>query len=95
MLAYAGAVIGALIALTLALIAGLQHFAHRIEHAERGLTLLSAALLALMAMGLIAGVFRGGQRPSGPGAGSSRGGATRWWVSLRSTPTYEDAGRGP
>jgi hypothetical protein len=77
MLAYAAAVIGAWIALTLALIAGLQHFAHRIEHAERGLTLLSAALLALMAMGLIAGVFRGGQRPSGRGTGSSRGGATR------------------
>jgi hypothetical protein len=95
MLAYAAAVIGALIALMLARIAGLQHVAHRIEHAERGLTLLSAALLALMAMGLIAGVFRGGQRRSGPGAGSRRGGATRWWVSLRSTPTYEDPGRGP
>jgi len=57
MLAYAAAVIGALIALTLALIAGLQHVQYRIEHAERGLTLLSAAILAVMAMGLIAGVF--------------------------------------
>ena len=51
------AVIGGLIALTLLLIAGMDQFRHRIEHAQRGLTLLSAAILALMGIGFLAGVF--------------------------------------
>lgn len=57
MLAYAIAVILALIALTLLLIAGLRRFAHRLEHAERGLTLISAGILALMGVGFLTGVF--------------------------------------
>ncbi len=57
MLAYAIAVIVALIALTLLLIAGLRQFAHRLEHAERGLTLISAGILALMGVGFLIGVF--------------------------------------
>lgn len=57
MLAYAVAVIGALVVLTLLLIAGLSQFRHHIEHAERTLTLVSAAILAAMGIGFLAGVF--------------------------------------
>lgn len=57
MLTYAIAVIAALIALTLLLIAGLSHFRDRIEHAQRALALLSAAILALMGIGFFLGVF--------------------------------------
>lgn len=57
MLAYALAVIAGLIALTLLLIAGMERFRHRLEHAQRTLTLLSAAILAAMGIGFLAGVF--------------------------------------
>lgn len=57
MLVYAVAVIAALVALTLLLIAGLSHFRHRIEHAQRALTLVSAAILALMGFGFLFGLF--------------------------------------
>lgn len=57
MLTYALAVIGALVALTLALIAGMERFRHRLEHAERVLTLASAAILAAMGVGFLVGVF--------------------------------------
>ncbi|MDZ7829322.1 MAG: hypothetical protein U5K33_07500 [Halofilum sp. (in: g-proteobacteria)] len=57
MLTYALAVIGGLIALTLLLIAGMQRFSHRLEHAQRQLTFLSAAILGLMGIGFLAGVF--------------------------------------
>ncbi len=57
MLVYALAVIAALVALTLLLVAGLRRFSQRLEHAERALTLTSAAILALMGVGFIAGVF--------------------------------------
>ncbi len=57
MLAYALAVIAGLIALTLLLIAGMERFRHRLEHAQRTLTLLSAAILAAMGTGFLAGVF--------------------------------------
>ena len=57
MLVYAAAVIAALVALTLILIAGLAHFRHRIEHAQRRLTLASAIILALMGVGFLLGLF--------------------------------------
>ena len=57
MLTYALAVIGGLVVLTLLLIAGMERFRHRLEHAQRNLTLLSAAILALMGVGFLAGVF--------------------------------------
>ncbi len=57
MLVYAIAVILALVALTLLLIAGLRRFTHRLEHAERGLILISAGILALMGVGFLIGVF--------------------------------------
>ena len=57
MLAYAFAVILALIVLTLFLVAGMRRFAHRLEHAERWLTLVSAGILALMGVGFLVGVF--------------------------------------
>jgi len=57
MLTYALAVIGGLVALTLLLIAGMERFSHRLEHAQRQLTFLSAAILALMGLGFLAGVF--------------------------------------
>lgn len=57
MLTYAAAVIAGLVALTLLLIAGMEQFGHRIEHAQRGLTLLSAGILAAMGIGFLAGVF--------------------------------------
>lgn len=57
MLVYALAVIGALIGLTLLLLYGMQHLSHRLEHAQRQLTLLSAAILGLMGIGFLAGVF--------------------------------------
>jgi len=57
MLTYAIAVIAALIVLTLLLIAGMRQFEHRVEHAQRGLTFLSAAILAAMGIGFLAGVF--------------------------------------
>ena len=57
MLTYAVTVIVAIIALTLLLIAGLQRFKHRLEHAQRQLTLLSAVVLALMGTGFLIGLF--------------------------------------
>lgn len=57
MLTYAAAVIGGLIALTLLLIAGMEQFRHRIEHAQRVLTFVSAGILAAMGVGFLAGVF--------------------------------------
>lgn len=57
MLVYAAAVVLALVTLTLLLMAGLERFRHRLEHAERRLTLVSAAILALMGAGFLAGVF--------------------------------------
>jgi len=57
MLTYALAVIVALVVLTLALIAGMEQFRHRLEHAQRTLTYLSATILALMGLGFLAGVF--------------------------------------
>lgn len=57
MLTYALAVIAALVVLTLALIAGLERFRHRLEHAQRTLTFASATILALMGIGFLAGVF--------------------------------------
>ncbi|WP_067562798.1 hypothetical protein [Halofilum ochraceum] len=57
MLSYALAVITALVALTLLLVAGLRRFAHRLEHAERGLTLISAGILGLMGVGFLFGLF--------------------------------------
>ena len=57
MLTYAAAVIGGLIALTLLLIAGMERFRHRLEHAQRTLTFASATILALMGVGFLAGVF--------------------------------------
>jgi len=57
MLTYALAVMGGLVALTLLLIAGMTRFSHRLEHAQRQLTYLSAAILALMGLGFLAGVF--------------------------------------
>lgn len=57
MLTYALAVIAALVVLTLLLIAGLSRFRHRIEHAQRGLTLISALILAAMGAGFIVGIF--------------------------------------
>lgn len=57
MLTYALAVIGGLIALTLLLIAGMERFSHRLEHAQRQLTFLSAAILALMGVGFLVGIF--------------------------------------
>ncbi|MDZ7747436.1 MAG: hypothetical protein U5K43_00080 [Halofilum sp. (in: g-proteobacteria)] len=57
MLTYALAVIGGLIVLTLALIAGMERFGHRLEHAQRGLTFASAAILAAMGVGFLIGVF--------------------------------------
>lgn len=57
MLTYSLAVIAGLVALTLLLIAGMQRFRHRLEHAQRQLTFLSAAILALMGVGFLAGVF--------------------------------------
>ena len=46
MLKYAVAVIAGLMALTLLLVAGMERFGHRLEHAQRTLTLVSAAILA-------------------------------------------------
>ena len=57
MLSYALAVVIGLVALTLLLIAGMERFRHRLEHAQRNLTLLSAAILAAMGIGFLAGVF--------------------------------------
>ena len=57
MMTYAMAVIGALVALTLLLIAGMERFRHRLEHAQRGLTFLSAAILGGMGIGFLAGIF--------------------------------------
>lgn len=57
MLAYALAVMAGLVVLTLLLIAGMERFRHRLEHAQRQLTLLSAAILAGMGIGFLAGVF--------------------------------------
>lgn len=57
MLTYALAVIFGLVVLTLLLIAGMERFRHRLEHAQRHLTFLSAAILALMGVGFLAGVF--------------------------------------
>ncbi|MES1945152.1 hypothetical protein PC39_13582 [Salinisphaera sp. PC39] len=57
MLVYALAVIAALIGLTLLLLYGMKHLSHRLEHAQRQLTLVSAAILALMGIGFLAGVF--------------------------------------
>lgn len=55
MLTYSLAVIGALIALTLLLIAGLSQLDHRMAHAQRNLHLLSAGILAVMGAGFLAG----------------------------------------
>ena len=55
MLIYATAVIVALVVLTLLLIQGLSHLSHRIEHAQRALTLVSASILALMGLGFLVG----------------------------------------
>ena len=57
MLTYAVAVIAGLIALTLLLVAGMERFGHRLEHAQRTLTLVSAAILAAMGVGFLAGWF--------------------------------------
>ncbi len=57
MLTYAFAVIAGLIALTLLLIAGMERFSHRIEHAQRTLTFVSAAILAAMGVGFLLGAF--------------------------------------
>jgi len=57
MLVYAVAVIAGLVAFTLLLIAGFERFGHRLEHAQRRLTLLSAAILALMGLGFFLGIF--------------------------------------
>lgn len=57
MLTYALAVIGGLVALTLLLVAGMSRLGHRLEHAQRGLTFLSAGILAAMGIGFLAGVF--------------------------------------
>lgn len=57
MLTYATAVIAGLIALTLLLIAGMEQFGHRLQHAQRTLTFVSAGILAAMGMGFLAGVF--------------------------------------
>jgi nickel/cobalt exporter len=57
MLAYAVAVVLALMALTLMLVAGLARFSHKLEHAEHWLQLLSALILALMGVGFFLGWF--------------------------------------
>jgi len=57
MVTYAVAVIVALVALTLALIAGMEQFRHRLEHAQRTLTYVSAGILALMGIGFLGGAF--------------------------------------
>jgi ABC-type nickel/cobalt efflux system permease component RcnA len=57
MLAYPVAVVVALVMLTLLLIAGLERFSHRLEHAEHHLQLLSAVILALMGTGFFVGWF--------------------------------------
>lgn len=57
MLTYAFAVIAGLIALTLLLIAGMEQFGHRIEHAQRTLTFVSAGILAAMGVGFLVGAF--------------------------------------
>ena len=57
MLAYALAVVLALVVLTLLLIAGLERFSHKLQHAEHRLQLLSAAILALMGAGFLVGWF--------------------------------------
>lgn len=57
MLSYALAVMAGLVALTLLLIAGMERFRHVLENAHRHLTLLSAAILAGMGIGFLAGVF--------------------------------------
>ncbi len=57
MLTYALAVIAGLIALTLLLVAGLRRLGHRVEHAKRALTFVSAAILAAMGAGFLAGWF--------------------------------------
>jgi fucose permease len=39
------------------LIAGMEQFGHRLEHAQRSLTLVSAGILAAMGMGFLLGLF--------------------------------------
>jgi ABC-type nickel/cobalt efflux system permease component RcnA len=57
MLIYALTVIAAITALTLLLIAGFQHFRHRLEHLAPHLPKLSAAILIAMGVGFMAGVI--------------------------------------
>lgn len=57
MLAYALTVILAIVGLTLALIAGFEHWRERIGRFERYLPLLSAVVLILMGVGFITGVL--------------------------------------
>jgi len=57
MLIYALTVVGAITALTLLLIAGFQHFRHRLDHLAPHLPKLSAAILIAMGMGFMAGVM--------------------------------------
>ena len=57
MLTYAMAVIVGLIGLTLMLVAGMERFGHRLEHAQRTLTFISAAILTVMGVGFLAGWF--------------------------------------
>mgnify|MGYP006290557857 CR=1 FL=1 len=57
MLAYALAVVLAIVALTLLLIAGYQRWRHRLEHWAPHLPKLSGAILILMGAGFIAGVL--------------------------------------
>ena len=57
MLAYALAVVGAMVALTALLIAGFQRFRHRMEHLAPHLPKLSAAILIAMGLGFLTGVL--------------------------------------
>lgn len=57
MLVYAFAVIFALVALTLLLVAGFEHYEERIEHYAQYFPTISAAILILMGLGFIAGVL--------------------------------------
>jgi ABC-type nickel/cobalt efflux system permease component RcnA len=57
MLAYAFAVVLAMVALTLLLIAGYQRWRHRLEHWAPHLPKVSAGILILMGVGFVAGVL--------------------------------------
>jgi nickel/cobalt exporter len=57
MLVYAFAVILALVALTLLLVAGFEHYEEKVEHYAEYFPTISAAILILMGLGFIAGVL--------------------------------------